>query len=320
MTPAEAPFPVLGRSLSRLVLGTAPFGVAVPEAEARDILDAYVQAGGNVLDTAAFYGAPAGQPGASEAVIGRWLKDRALAAQVVVVTKGGHPPPRQKVSRLNPPLLLEEIEGSLQRLGLPVLDVYLLHKDDENLPVEGLVDFLEALREAGKIRAYGVSNWRVPRLRAAWAYTRQRGYTGWATVQSGWSLAHRDSVEDAFNPHLEVDGAQRAFHRETGLALMAYGAQAQGFFAWKGDEANPGRTPLPRFDNDLSFRRQRAAKAMAQARGLPPTRLALAWLLHQPEQPFAIAGINRRERVSDTLAALDVDLAPADLESLEAGL
>ncbi|MBA3684728.1 MAG: aldo/keto reductase [Planctomycetes bacterium] len=304
---------------SRLALGTAEFGAGIDEATAFALLDDYAAAGGNHLDTAHIYAAwVPGCWGSSERVIGSWLRSRGMAGRMLVATKGGHmhfagdhPP------RVRPEVVHFELRESLERLGLERVELYYLHRDDPSVPVEPLLAALEAERAAGRIGAYGCSNWTVPRLREAAAIARARGWEGFRAHQVEWSLA---TVPAAGAWDLRaMDPELFAWHRASALPVTAFTPQASGFFArdWDSDAAPASHA---RFRVDpRNLRRWRRANARAAARGVPTTRLALAWLLAQPIQVIPVIGCKTRAQLADSLAALRIRLSPAEVSDLERG-
>ena len=162
MTMQTARFEPLEREVGRLVLGTTWFDQADSGA-AFDNLDAFVELGGTVIDTAENYGR-----GDSETVIGRWLAARGRRDDVVILSKGGHP--YGGVNRVTPAAIRDDLAGSLGRLGVESIDIYLLHRDDEGVPVGPILEALNEHRSAGRIQTFGASNWSTARLDDAAAY------------------------------------------------------------------------------------------------------------------------------------------------------
>ncbi|MCY0879491.1 MAG: aldo/keto reductase [Firmicutes bacterium] len=309
--------------VSAIGLGTAHFGSQVDVATSCRLLDRFIEQGGNLLDTARVYAAwvPHGM-GASERTIGRWLRRRGNRASVVVATKGGHPDLRtMTVPRLDRTQITADCHASLRALGCDYIDLYWLHRDDESRPVDDLLETLEHLVAAGKIRWYGCSNWSVDRMRAAQEIAHRHGCRGFVANQPQWSLAeiNADSVTD---PTLRrMDAAMQRFHQETGMAVIPYGAQAQGFFskaAAHGLDALPA--PLRRaYDNPTNRRRLARLKYWADVTSHSVTALALGYLVsHSDFVTIPLIGAQHLWQLDESLAAADLVLPSDILRDLEA--
>ena len=171
------------RWLGRLGLGTSTLHTDRADL-AFPVLDAWLAAGGRLIDTAASYGA-----GGSERVIGAWLRSRAARESVVLLTKAGHPDDDYRRSRVSPEVIGVDLASSLERLGVPSVDVVLLHRDDTTQPVGPLLEALAAQVVAGRARTYGLSNWTIPRLDEALAYVDDHGLPPLAWSSSYLGLA-----------------------------------------------------------------------------------------------------------------------------------
>ena len=208
--------------LSRLALGTLGFSLRTRDRDYA-LFDAWLEAGGTVIDTAHVY-----EDGDAERVLGRWLADRPGARErIVLVTKGAHPDGDRR--RVTPADIAADLRDSMERLGGPV-DLYLLHRDDPAVEVGEIVDALDAHRRAGEIRAFGVSNWTLPRIEEANAYAAERGVAGIACNSPHLSLAVQNEPPWA-GCLSATDAESRAWHARTGLPLLAWSAQAGGCFA-----------------------------------------------------------------------------------------
>jgi aryl-alcohol dehydrogenase-like predicted oxidoreductase len=279
--------------LSRLALGTLGFS---PGTRERDyaLLDAWLEAGGTVIDTAHVY-----EGGDAERVLGRWLADRPGARErIVLVTKGAHPDGDRK--RVTPADIAADLRDSMERLGGPI-DLYLLHRDDPAVPVGEIVDALDAHRRGGEIRAFGVSNWTLPRIDEANAYAAARGVAGIACNSPHLSLAVQN--EAPWPGCLSAaDAGSRAWHERTGMPLLAWSAQANGFFAGASS---------PVYDNDENRERRARARQLGD-----PNAVALAWVLAQPFPTIAVIGPHSLEHLHASLDALDVSLSADEVRWL----
>ena len=220
-------------NVSPISLGTVEFGAGIPEAQAFGLLDAFVAEGGNFIDSALIYSDwQPGPKGSAEKTLGRWLKQRGNRDQIVLATKGAHPELKtMHVGRLAPEDIQGDVEKSLANLQTDVIDLYWLHRDDVKRPVSEIIDTLQALVDAGKIRYYGCSNWRIERIAEARDYAARRGILGFAANQPMWSLAQADFTKVGDQTTVALDDAGRDFHQRTRMPVIPYTAQAHGFFA-----------------------------------------------------------------------------------------
>ncbi len=301
----------LSTPCSEIVLGTAGFGSAIARDEAFAMLDDFAAAGGTALDSAHVYAAwlPDGA-GASERTIGAWLASRGLRDRMLVATKGGHPPLTPGASRLCLDLIAQHLAESLDRLALPTIDLYWLHRDDDTIPVDEILDALQPHLRRGTIRAIGASNWSWQRLEAAQACAAARGWTGFCASQISWSLA-------AFAPEHRFGGGTRgmdtetlAWHARSGLAQIPFSAQANGFFAKPLEEA---LRRLPQYADPANAARWRVVRDLAAAAGCSANAIALAWLLRHPQGGFGIIGPKDRRQLADSLTAAEVRLSADQL-------
>jgi aryl-alcohol dehydrogenase-like predicted oxidoreductase len=293
-------FAPLGRELSRLVLGTLALSPAELEAGAA-VLDEYVRLGGNVIDTAHVYG-----DGDAERALGAWLASRgALRERLVVVTKGGHPAGERK--RIAPDEIARDLHESVERLHGPV-DLYLLHRDDPSVPVGTIVECLNGYRDAGLLRAFGTSNWTTERIDEANAYAAAHGLEGFCISSQHLSLAAQNE-EHWPDTRSANDPTVYEWHLRTGTPLLAWSAQARGFFAGRADP-----DVLRVYDSAASRERRERASRVGSRIGRSAQQVALAWALHHPYPVFAAFGARTVEQVREAFGALDVE--PAALAGL----
>lgn len=291
---------------SALCLGTAGFGSAVARDDAFALLDAFAAQGGTFLDTAHIYASwlPGGT-GASERTVGAWLASRGMRARMLVATKGGHPELTPAApSRLRPEDIARDLHESLERLGVERIDLYWLHRDDPALPVGEILSALAPHVGAGRIAAIGASNWMPERLAQADAWARANGVPGFVASSIGWSLARAVPEHVPPGGMTFMDAEQRAWYRASGVPVVAYSAQANGFFA-KAD-APPALFVAP----DNVGRRARVAD-LAHSRGVSANALALAWLLAQPGLASAVIGPRTSAQLHDSLESLAIELDDA---------
>lgn len=308
---------------SPIALGTAPYGSDIPAEESLALLDAYAEAGGNFLDTAHIYGAwREGGWGASERTLGEWIRTRGMRDRVVLATKGGTPPLDDlSKSRLTEEEIRRDLEESLDRLGVEYIDLYWLHRDNPERPVDGIVEALARFRREGLIRCYGASNWTPERLESAREYAERYGHPPFVASQPGWSLVDFARSEPFFPGMLYLDAAGRRWHERTGLPVVAYTSQASGYFgrenvAWAQD-GFPGEPPRAKhFDAPANRARLLRAIDLAREKGCTPNQINLAYLLSQPFPVFPIVGNRDPGRLREAMEAAALRLTPAECAAL----
>ncbi|WP_159881818.1 aldo/keto reductase [Paenibacillus puerhi] len=314
---------ITGTSLdcSSIVLGSVNFGSKLSEEQSFRLMDAFVEAGGNMVDTAQVYAnwLP-GERSLSEKTVGRWMKARGNRSQLIVTTKGAHPDPASpQIRRLTSELIAEDLEGSLKRLQVDELDLYWLHRDDPYRPVGEILHTMNELAQAGKFRYFGCSNWRTYRIAEARDYARKHGLRGFVCSQVSWSLAKVDAsrIEDTTLMHM--DESMYRYHENYPMAVFAYSSQAQGLFSKLGESAagmEDERIP-PMYRLEENARRYERAKRLAEELSRPVSQIALAYMLAQPIQTFPIVGCRTDEQLSDSLQAADIRLKPTQIAYLE---
>ncbi|HJC58219.1 MAG TPA: aldo/keto reductase [Candidatus Eisenbergiella intestinipullorum] len=221
-----------GPEVSVLALGTAQYGTGISEADAFRQMDMYTERGGNFLDTALVYGDwGCEERGRSEQVIGRWLASRRKRPQVIISTKGCHPPINDMAdSRVNAQNIREDVQLSLKNLGCGWIDLYFLHRDDPKVPAGELLEALEEEVRKGNIRFYGCSNWSLKRVKEAAGYAAAHGLRGFICNQIMFTLADVNKEVPGEGGMLVLDREFYRYHKETQLGLMAYMCQAGGYF------------------------------------------------------------------------------------------
>jgi len=309
---------------SRICLGSVPFGSYASQEVSFAIMDAYFELGGSFIDTAHIYAAwVEGGVGASERTVGEWIRSRGVRGKIVLGTKGGHPPidAAVKVGRLSRADLNQDLSESLDRLGLDQVDLYWLHFDEPARPVGEIIESLASLTADGRIRAYGASNWATERLEAANQYAREHRLAPFVASQPWFSLGALANGPSASKPTTEAEDLLRAWHVRTGLTMVPYSSQANGYFgaenaAWaRGGFA--GEAPrAPKFDSPANRRRLLRAIGLAEARGVTANQIALAYLLSQPFPIYPIIGTTNAEHLRDAMGARDLRLTEEERASL----
>jgi aryl-alcohol dehydrogenase (NADP+) len=290
-----------------ICLGGNVFGWTANEAQSRAVLDAYVAAGGNFIDTANSYLVEHGQ---SEKIIGHWLADRGNRDQIVVATKvgGGRGPARN----LRAETIEAEAHASLERLQTDRIDLYYAHFDDEETPLEESLRAFDALVRAGTVRHIGASNYTAERLTAALELQREHGLAEFTVLQPHYNLVERDfertllPVADAWD-----------------LAVLPYYALAKGFLTGK-YRPGAGGVDSARAAGARAYLDTRGSAVLealdevAAAHETTVAAVALAWLLAHPRVVAPIASARTTEQLEQILPAATVALTPAEFDRLSA--
>ncbi len=308
-------------SPSTICLGTAPFGTDLDEDGSFELMDTFLEHGGAFLDTARAYGewVPGGA-GRSEKIIGKWLKERGVRDRFIIATKGAHPHlDTMHLSRLSHDEIVGDLDASLQNLQLERIDLYWLHRDDPTRPVSDILATLNEQVTKGKIHYFGCSNWRLSRIVEAAQYAAQHHIAGFVANQLMWSYAipNLDAIAD--KSLVAMDAQTSAFHRQTGMAALAYTPQARGFFSKLNAATLPDQLRNV-YDNAQNRERLQRLQTVSSQLSLPIPTLLLAYLSNQSFPAFPIAASSNRRQLLENLQAGDVVLSPETLRYLEDGM
>jgi len=306
----------LGRSglqVSPLCFGGNVFGWTADEATSFRLLDAFVDAGGNLIDTANSYSrwVPGHQGGESETVIGRWIARRGRHDDVVIATKvGSDMGLGDKCLRRD--YIIQAADESLRRLQVEAIDLYQSHWDDEKTPFEETLDAYARLIEQGKVRAIGASNLTPERLAQALAMSPREGLPRYDTLQPLYNLYDRAAFEGPL---------QELCLRED-IGVITYYSLAAGFLTGKyrsdADYAKSARGPgMKKFLNDRGFRILDALDDVSARTGATPARVALAWLMARPGVTAAIASATSLEQFEELSAAMRLTLDADSVRRLD---
>ena len=297
--------------VSPLSLGTVNYGVKTCEKEAFYQMDAYLDAGGNFIDTASVYGCfpPSTEMHASEKVVGRWLKARNAYDKIVISTKGGHPLAGDPdfTIRLHRNELFSDVDKSLLNLGVDVIDMYFLHRDDLSMPVGEVMETLEEIKKQGKIKNYGFSNWTVKRVKEAQEYSAGHGLSGFTMNQLMWSLAHITHEEIADKTLIAMDREAYIWHTETQLSAMAYRSVAKGYFEKRKNGAPMRGDLVTTYKDPLNDEIYVSLLNLHAETGIPMTALSLLYFIRQPFPSVAIASFTSDQQLHEGLSILTGD-------------
>jgi predicted dehydrogenase/aryl-alcohol dehydrogenase-like predicted oxidoreductase len=296
--------PHLDKKVSRLVFGcdnqtTISHGAIV--------WDDYFSRGGNTFDTAYIYGG-----GTQERLLGQWIATRGVRDQVVLISKGAHTP------NCDPKSLTKQLLESFDRLKVDSTDLYIMHRDNPEIPTGEFIDVLNEHVTAGRIKAFGGSNWSLPRVTDANEYARKNNKQGFSVVSNNFSLARM--VDAIWGGCVgSADAESRAWFAKTQIPLFAWSSQSRGFFL-------PGKAaPEKKDDAELvrcwyaedNFRRLDRVNEMAKKRNVLPINIALAYVLNQPFPTFPLIGPRQLSETRTSLQALDIELSEKELAWLD---
>jgi len=301
-----------GLSIAPLVLGGNVFGWTVDEPRSFELLDAFVDAGFNCIDTADVYSVwkPGNQGGESETTIGRWLQRRGKREKVVIATKVGWQMGNGGKG-LSRSYIMQAAEDSLKRLHTDYIDLYQSHLDDPDLPVDEPLSAYAKLVEQGKVRAIGASNFTAERLASALEAAREHSLPTYTCLQPLYNLYDREAYETALE----------GLCRKHGLGVIPYSSLRSGFLTGKyRSEADLSKSVrgarIKDYLNPRGFRILEALETVSAELEVSLTSVALAWLLARPGITAPIASATSREQLAELVAAPRLKLAPNQVELL----
>ncbi|APW38883.1 alcohol dehydrogenase [Rhodoferax koreense] len=308
----------LGRSglqVSPLCFGGNVFGWTVDAATSFNLLDAWLDAGFNFIDTADVYSAwaPGHVGGESETLIGQWLKKSGKRDQVVLATKVGKPMGPDKQG-LKPAYIREAVEASLRRLQTDHIDLYQSHDDDAQTPFEDTLGAYADLIRAGKVRAIGASNHTAERLAAALAASEKHGLPRYESLQPLYNLYDRAVFEDALEP----------LCMQQGLGVINFYTLAAGFLTGKyrneadASKSARGKNTVAKYLNPRGLRILAALDAVAAQLNATPGQVATAWLMQRPSVTSPIASATSLAQLKELVAGSRLVLDAEAVATLDA--
>ncbi|GAB1583279.1 aldo/keto reductase [Phyllobacterium phragmitis] len=297
----------LGRTeieVSKLCFGGNVFGWTADEATSFSLLDRFVDAGLNFIDTADAYSswAPGNTGGESETIIGNWLKQRGGRDRVVIATKvGSEMGPGQK--GLSAAYIRQAVDASLKRLRTDYIDLYQSHWDDPETPFEETLGVYKELIDAGKVRAIGASNLTAARLTEALDIAKRTGLPRYETLQPLYNLYERKDFEDGLESVCVANG----------LGVISYYSLASGFLTGKyrsrDDLGQSARGQgIAKYLDDRGWKILAALDQVAAEHSATPAQVALAWLMARPSVTAPIASATKLSQLEELIAATRLDL------------
>ncbi|MBC7529032.1 MAG: aldo/keto reductase [Chthonomonadaceae bacterium] len=295
------------KPVAKLVLGTICCNEDDME-NSGTILNNYLAAGGNCFDTARIY-----NEGKAEKALGKWFTESGKRDEIVLLGKGGHPD--HNGDRISPEKINEDIANSLRALQTDHFDIFLLHRDNRSVSVQVLVDLLNEHKDAGRMKAFGGSNWTTARLQEANDYAEANGLQGFSASSEHLSLAVWN--EPIWGGCLRVDENAEKWHREHQFPLFPWSAQARGFFTGRYSPEDLSNEEVVRsYYNKDNWEKYRRATEIGEKRGATANQIALAFVIGQEYPVFAVAGPMTPAELATTLPAADIVLTQGEKDYL----
>ncbi len=308
----------IDKKVSRLVQGTVAIN-GENEAEEFKFLDSIFDLGCTTFDTAHVYGS-----GANERAVGKWVNARGLREQVVMLSKGAHH--NQDRKRVNPFDISSDIYDSLARFKFDYLDLYILHRDDESVPVEAIVDTLNEHKEAGRIHAFGGSNWTHKRIAEANAYANAQGLTPFVASSPNFSLA--EQFKEPWPGCISISGRQgeeaRAYYKEQNMPLFTWSSLAGGFFSGRFNRDNLDtfteyldKLCVHSYCYEENFQRLDRTKTLADEKNLSIPQVAIAYIMNQNLNLFALVGCQNAQEFQQNIDTMSLELSQEECDYLD---
>lgn len=311
----------VNKPVSRLVLGTMIINTNELE-RSFDLLDVTFELGCTTLDTAHGYAG-----GRSEQAIGLWMEERGNRDKVVVLTKGAHPSAGRK--RVTPEDIKSDLTDSLERLRTDYIDIYVLHRDDPDVPVGPIVECLNEHLAAGRVNSIGGSNWTHQRIQEANEYAEAHNLVNFVASSPNYGLA--EQVDNPWGPgcvgisgpdHVEA----REWYEKNQMAIFAYSSLGRGFFSGRLTRANSEEMMENKgvdgacrkaYCHEQNFQRLDRVEILAAEKGVTVPQIAVAYIMNEPLNVFALVGAANRDEFSANSEACELKLTPEETAWLD---
>lgn len=310
--------PGVTKPISRLVQGSIMVGSKDKDTSFR-LLDQVLELGCTTFDTAHVYGT-----GDNERTMGEWVRSRSIRDKVVIIGKGAHHNADRK--RVTPWDITADIYDSLARFQFDHIDLYLLHRDDPAVPVGPIVETLNEHHKAGRIHAFGGSNWSVERIQEANAYAEAHGLTPFVASSPNFSLAeqYREPWEGCISISGPQNASSRAWYEQNQMPLFTWSSLAGGFFSGRLRRDNLetfeeylDKLAVHSYAGEENFRRLDRVQELADEKGMSIPQIATAYVMSQPLNIFALVGSRTPEEFKANLDASEVRLTDAECAYLD---
>ena len=309
-------FPGLTKTASRIFFGTANPPVSDDEETAYDLLDSVLASGVNAFDCARSYGK-------AEEVIGRWIESRRCREKVIILSKCGD----VKAGRVsvNRRVIIDQLNQSLESLRADYIDIYLLHRDDPNTPIEEFIDTLNEAKEEGKIKVFGVSNWTHQRIEKANGYAESKGLAGFQVSSPNYGLALQ--VHDLWGGgcvSISGDKSACSWYAENQMPVIAYSSLGRGFFSgnFRAGDYEGARKYMDSFAQkgylcEENMKRLSRAEDLAKRYGVSVPEIAMRYVFSNEMNIFAVVSTTSTERLRMNINAANNPLSAEDIAYLE---
>ena len=307
------------KPVSRLVLGTTNINTKELE-KSFELLDAAFELGCTTFDTAHVYGG-----GDSERALGQWINQRKNRDEVVILNKGAHHNADRK--RVTPLDITADLHDSLARLETDYTDIYLLHRDDPDVPVGPIVECLNEHLQAGRIHAIGGSNWTHQRIQEANEYAEAEGLVPFVASSPHFGLA--EQVQDPWGGGcITISGtketAAREWYQKINMPIFAYSSLGHGFFSGRvtreileSQKSSINGVCLRAYCHEVNFKRLDRAQILAKEKGITVPQIAMSYIMNHPLNVFPIVSTTNLEHLKTNVSACELKLSAEELAWLD---
>lgn len=306
------------KKVSHIFYGTAMNPFMTGEG-GEELFDSIYSLGVNAFDTARDYGL-------AEKALGTWIEKRGLREEVVILSKCGHPDKTTWRKRINDVEIREDLATSLSYLKTDYIDIYLMHRDDTDVPVGKIAEIFNALIDEGKIKSYGGSNWSYERVKEINAYANDHGLVPMTVSSPHFGLA--EQVRDLWGGGcLTITGKSNAnardFYKENQMPIIAYSSLGRGFMSGRVKFYNIDKISdvldefaIKGYTSPENYERLRRCELLAEEKNVNVSQLAMAWLYNQPQNVYAIVSTSSAERMKSNIEAMDIKLTDEESKYL----
>ncbi len=310
--------PYVNKKISRIFYGTAMMPFLAGE-NGNDLLDSMYELGVTAFDIARGYGG-------AESSVGKWVEERGLREKVVLLSKCAHPD-GQGNKRVNEKAIREDFAMSSEALRSDYIDIYLLHRDDPDVPAGEVIEIMNALYVEGKIRAFGGSNWTHQRIEEANAYAKEHNLIPFTVSNPNFGLA--DQIQDPWGGGcITISGPAnkdaRLWYKEKQMPIIAYSSLGRGLFSGrvKSDKLDQvtevlDAVAMKGYGYPENYERLRRCEELAKKKCCTVPQIAMAWIYHQELDTFAVVSTSSEKRMQENIEALHIELTKEECEYLD---
>nr|WP_122013012.1 aldo/keto reductase [Maliibacterium massiliense] len=300
--------------MTEIVMGIERLGLFATKQDCFTLIERYLEAGGNCIDTARLYA-----DGETDKVLGAWIKQTGRREDILISAKGCHNAPGG-VPRLTPEIMRQDLDDALRDLSTDHVDIFYLHRDNIQVPVSEIMPTVDALVKSGKTRAMGVSNWTAARIAEANDFARKNNLTPFVASQILNCLAVTTPAATGDLTHIAMNDVERGWYEETRFPVVSYSAQAKGYFIkyFTGEAVRPfARRSFDHFPEN--HRRAQRVKKLADDLGTSIAAVGLAYVLQNGLNALAVITVSKLAQLDGTFDALKLHLSPEQIRYLETG-